>query len=215
MLGTDFSNLRQQHLLAANAYIVPWAPHLRARYESPVHPEYRESGLSRIRFKSLPDGSHTEVMVRHADPIAVIWAEAPPALRFLTQDWQFIGPEHTADGVAYHRPGLHVEMGFWGWKNECGFTTTLTRADRDGTQHRASLGALYAAAGVGPASTAPEGAGTLYVIRKRIGQHTAALRALLASFDAGDADTLFAACGRMHPRPSRSCPSVLGHVVVG
>ena len=61
---------------------------------------------SRIRIKSLPDGRrHTEVMVRRADPIAVIWAEAPPALRFLTQNWQFIGPERTADGVAYHRPG--------------------------------------------------------------------------------------------------------------
>jgi hypothetical protein len=92
-------------------------------------------------------------------------------------------------------------MGFWAWKNERGFTTTLTRVGLDGTQQHASLGRLYAASGLGPASHAPEGAGTLYVIRKRIGQHTAALRALIACLDAGDAETpLFGACGRKHPR---------------
>ena len=63
----------------------------------------------------------TEVMVRRADPVAVIWAEAPLALRFLTEDWRFTGPERTAAGIAYHRPGLHVEICFWAWKNECGF----------------------------------------------------------------------------------------------
>jgi len=140
-------------------------------------------------------------MVRRADPVAVIWAEAPPALRFLTEDRRFSGPERIADGVAYHRPGLHIEMCFWAWKNECGFTTTLTRVGPNGRQQRESLGALYAASGLGPASAAPEGAGTLYVIRKRIGQHTAALRSLLASLDTRDADALFAACGRKHPLP--------------
>ena len=55
--------------------------------------------------------------------------------------------------------------------------------------------------GLGPASAAPEGANSMYVIRKRIGQHAAALRSLLALFDAGDADALFAACGRKHPVP--------------
>ena len=47
------------------------------------------------------------------------------ALSFLSDDWGFSGPELTADGVAYHRVGLHVEMGYWAWKNEHGFTTTL------------------------------------------------------------------------------------------
>jgi len=131
----------------------------------------------------------------------VIWAEAPLALRFLTEDGRFTGPERIADGVAYHRPGLHVEMYFWAWKNERGFTTTLTRVALDGKQQRESLGVLYAASGLGPASAAPEGAGTLYVIRKRIGQHAAALRSLLAFLDAGNADALFAACGRKHPVP--------------
>jgi hypothetical protein len=150
---------------------------------------------------ALTAAADTEVMVKHKDPVAVIWAEAPQALRFLTQDERFTGGERTADGVAYHRPGLHVEMGYWAWKNERGFTTTLTRVTPDGTQQRESLGVLYAASRLGPASAAPEGAGSLYVIRKRIGQHATALRSLLAALDAGDADALFAACGRKHPVP--------------
>jgi hypothetical protein len=132
-------------------------------------------------------------MVRRADPVAVIWAVAPPALRFLADDFGFTGPEHTADGVGYHRPGLHVDMGLWAWKNERGFTTALTRVRQDGTLQRRSLGMLYIACGLGPASAAPEGAGTLYVIRKRIGQHAAALRVLVTRLDEGDADALFAA----------------------
>jgi hypothetical protein len=150
---------------------------------------------------ALTIAADTEVMVRRADPVAVIWAEAPLALRFLTEERRFTGPERIAAGIAYHRPGLHVEMCFWAWKNECGFTTTLTRVGPDGTQQRERLGALYAASGLGPANAAPEGAGTLHVIRKRIGQHTAALRSLLAFLDAGDADALFAACGRKRPVP--------------
>jgi hypothetical protein len=138
-------------------------------------------------------------MLRRADPVAVIWAEAPLALRFLTEDRRFTGPERIPGGVAYNRPGLHVEMGFWAWKNECGFTTTLTRVGPDGRQQREALGALYAASRLGPAGAAPEGGGTLYVIRKRIGQHAAALRPLLAFLDAGDADALFASCGRKQP----------------
>jgi hypothetical protein len=135
--------------------------------------------------------AESEVMVRHADPVAFIWADAPPALTFLTEDWWFCGPERTDEGVAYHRPGLHVEMGAWSWKNERGFTTTLALSGRDGRQRRASLGVLYAASGLGAPTAAPEGAGTLHVIGKRIHQHAAALRALMAYLDDGDADALF------------------------
>jgi hypothetical protein len=135
-------------------------------------------------------------MVSRSSPVAVIWWEAPLALSFLAEDWGFTGPQNTVEGVAYHRPGLHVDMGFWAWKNECGFTTTLALVSRDGKQLRASLGALYAASGLGSASAAPEGAGTLYVIRKRIGQHAAALRALMACLDGGDLSALFEACSR-------------------
>ena len=80
-------------------------------------------------------------------------------LSFLAGDWGFSGPELTADGVAYHRVGLHVEMGYWAWKNERGFATTLAQVGSDGTERRAELGVLYAACGLGPAGAAPEGAG--------------------------------------------------------
>jgi hypothetical protein len=44
--------------------------------------------------------------------------------------------------------------------------------------------------------------GTLYVIRKRIVQHTMALRALIAHLDDGDSDALFRRCSRRPPRPT-------------
>lgn len=141
-------------------------------------------------------------MARRADPVAVIWAEAPLALSFLAEDWGFAGPELTADGVAYHRVGLHVEMGYWGWKNERGFTTMLARVGSDGIERRAELGVLYAAYGLGPAGAAPEGAGTLYVVRKRIVQHATALRALIAHLDDGNSDALFRRCSRHPQRPA-------------
>src|SRR5215467_10670987 len=73
---------------------------------------------------------------------------------------------------------------------------------------RAALSMLYAACGVGPARDVAEGAGTLYVIRKRIGQHAAALRRLVPCLDRGDADALSAtAAERWHSRrPRRSWP---------
>lgn len=144
----------------------------------------------------------TEVMVRRANPVEFIWAEAPPALSFLIEDWGFCGPERTDEGVAYHRPGLHLEIGAWSWKNERGFTTTLVLVGRDGKQRRATLGVLYAAGGLGALSAAPEGCGTLYVIGKRIRQHAAALRTLIAHLDEGDADALFELCARQ----SRTVP---------
>jgi hypothetical protein len=144
-------------------------------------------------------------MVRRANPVAFIWAEAPPALSFLVEDRGFCGPERTDEGVAYHRPGLHVEMRAWSWKNESGFTTTLALVGRNGKQRWASLGVLIAASGLGVPSAAPEGAGTLYVISKRIRQHAAALQALMAYLDEGDADVLFELCARQ----SRTVPDAL------
>jgi hypothetical protein len=134
--------------------------------------------------------------------VAVIWAEAPGELSFLTEDFGFSGPDRTEDGVVYHRPGLHVEMGTWTWNNERGFTTTLVRVGRHGTEQRASLGELYAASGLGMAMAVPEGAGTLFVIRKRIGQHAAVLRTLIARLDDMDAEDMFVRCGR-RPRTVR------------
>jgi hypothetical protein len=137
-------------------------------------------------------------MAKYADPSDVIRAEAPAVLRFLAEDWGFTGPELTDDGIAFHRSGLHVHMGFWSWKNESGFLTTLTQTGTDGTELRAGLGELYAACGVGTAHDVPEGAGTVYVIRKRIGQHATALRKLLPYFDDTDTDALFRSCSPSH-----------------
>jgi hypothetical protein len=91
-------------------------------------------------------------------------------------------------------------VGYWAWKNERGFTTTRAQVGYDGTDRRAELGVLYAACGLGPAHAAPEGAGTLYVIRKRIVQQ--AVRALIAHLDDGDSDALFRRCSRRPPRPT-------------
>ncbi len=40
----------------------------------------------------------------------------------------FLGPERIDDGLAYHRPGLHVRIEFWTWNHEAGFSTTVERA---------------------------------------------------------------------------------------
>lgn len=114
-----------------------------------------------------------------AGPVAVIRAEAPLALSFLVESWGFAGPERTDGGVAYHRPGLHVEMEYWAWKNERGFTTTLIWTGEDAAAQRARLGEVYVARGLGTAQDVPESAGSLHVIRKRIGQHAAALGTLM------------------------------------
>ncbi len=89
-----------------------------------------------------------------------------------------------------------VEMGYWAWKSDWGFTTTLAQAGTDRIERRAELGVLYAACGLGPVSAAPGSAGTLYVVRKRIVQHAMALRALIAHLDDGGSDALFRHCSR-------------------
>src|SRR5260221_5517050 len=96
-------------------------------------------------------------MARRADPLAVIWAEAPMAMSFLAEDWGFSGPAVTADGVAYHRVGLHVEMGYWAWKNERGFTTTLAQVGIDGTERRGEPCVLYSGCGPWPGPCGPRG----------------------------------------------------------
>jgi hypothetical protein len=92
-----------------------------------------------VKAVPKPSSSMTERALRRilgswsgANPVDVIWAEAPPALSFPIEDWVFCGPERTDEGVAYHRPGLHAEMGAWSWKNERGSTTTLALNGRDG-----------------------------------------------------------------------------------
>jgi len=79
------------------------------------------------------------------------------------------------DSLAYHRPGLHVRIEFWTWNQETGFTTTVERTgDLSSRVQAASLGRLYVACGLGPASDVPETAGSGHALRKRITQHSSA-----------------------------------------
>ena len=134
-------------------------------------------------------------MAKVSDQVAVIKSEASRALGFLT-DRGFLGPELTVGGVGYHRLGLHVYMEYWSWKNEHGVTTTLALISADGKQRCAQLALLNAACGLGLVRDVPEGAGTLHVIRTRIGQHATALRRLVPHLDKDDAENLFRQCGR-------------------
>ena len=49
----------------------------------------------------------------------------------------FDEPERTDNGLIDHRPGLHISIEYWAWKNEAGFTTTVHGFDPDGQQRRA------------------------------------------------------------------------------
>jgi hypothetical protein len=69
-------------------------------------------------------------MGRRADPRQTIWEQGPSAFAFLPQEWGFEGPERTDEGIAYHRPDLHVTVELWAWKNEAGFTTSVRGVDR-------------------------------------------------------------------------------------
>ncbi|MGH8823343.1 MAG: hypothetical protein ACRDVN_02560, partial [Jiangellaceae bacterium] len=60
-------------------------------------------------------------MGRREAPKETIWREGPSAFAFLVDEWEFLGPERTEEGLAYHRSGLHISIGFWAWKNEAGF----------------------------------------------------------------------------------------------
>ena len=95
-----------------------------------------------------------------------------------------MGPERTDEGIAYHRPGLHVTVELWAWKNEAGFTTSVRGVDRlTGAQHWASLGCLYVACGLGPLQHVPENAGGGQTISKRLTQHAGALRRVMPYLD--------------------------------
>jgi hypothetical protein len=92
----------------------------------------------------------------------------PSAFAFLVGDWGFLGPERIDDGLAYHRPGLHVRIEFWTWNHETGFSTTVERVSSLGARvEAASLGRLYVACGLGPAQDVPETAGSGHALRKR------------------------------------------------
>jgi hypothetical protein len=131
-----------------------------------------------------------------------IWRQGPSAFAFLVDEHGFVGPERTDEGIAFHRPGLHIRIGFWSWKNERGFDTQVSAVV--GAEKRelvASLADLYVACGLGPAQAVPEsGTRSTHVIEKRLHEHAIALRALLPYLDGSEAHDLLHRC---QDRPRR------------
>ena len=130
-----------------------------------------------------------------------LWEQGPSAFAFLTQGWGFTGPERTDNGIAYHRPGLHVTVESWEWKNEAGFSTSVRGVDRlTGAEHWASLACLYGACGLGPLQHVPETAGAGHTISRRITQHAGALRRVVPYLDGPMVTELLRRCqGRLLP----------------
>jgi hypothetical protein len=113
--------------------------------------------------------------------VEVIQRDGPALFGFLL-DAGFLGPEFTPDGIAYHRMGLHIEIGHHGGREpEVG--TVVARPDRRGEL----LTDLYVAAGCGPAQDVPSNAHTPALAAKRLRQHAAALRRLLPTLLPGEA----------------------------
>lgn len=104
--------------------------------------------------------------------IALVQDEGPAIFAFLLTAG-FDGPERTANGIAYHRNGLRVEIGHHGG-HEPEVGTVVVRGER-----RDLLGDLYVAAGHGPAQDVPSSAHSLALTRKRLHQHAAALGRVL------------------------------------
>ena len=108
--------------MASQIYHLPSAQNIRICRRARVLTDYGPR-LPPIEAAELDD---VEVdnggMAKRSNPVHMIWDEAPRALSFLIDKGGFAGPELTADGVAYHRPALHVCMEYWSWKNEHGFT---------------------------------------------------------------------------------------------
>jgi hypothetical protein len=76
-------------------------------------------------------------MGRRPGPVEIIWKHGDAAFAFLFTKWNFLGPERTDSGIAFHRPDLHVVNEIWAWKNETGFDTTLRWTDPvTGKHHR-------------------------------------------------------------------------------
>ena len=73
------------------------------------------------------------------------------AFAFLVDEHGFNGPETGASRLTYRRAAITISVRIWAWKNETGFTTTITvNADGDLSTHFADLSCLYMACGLGP-----------------------------------------------------------------
>jgi hypothetical protein len=124
--------------------------------------------------------------------LEIVWEEGAEAFAFLVDDWDFIGPERTDSGIAFHRPDLHVVIELWEWKNEAGFSTYVRHVDvATGQQQAAGLGDLYVTCELGPAQDVTENLGGGHTVAKRVAQHAAALRLLMPYLSGPEAGRIF------------------------
>ncbi len=130
-------------------------------------------------------------MVGRLGPVETIRAQAPAVFAFLVQEWGFAEPVPTEGGLAWHGPGLIVEVTTWTRNHEQGFDTRLTDT-RSGRRAMAGLDRLYLACGLGPAQDVPGQSGAGHVIAKRLRQHAVALSLVMPHLtDAATAEELF------------------------
>jgi hypothetical protein len=139
-------------------------------------------------------------MGRRADRRDPIWQDGPALFAFLA-DAGFLGPERTEDGLAYHRPGLHIEIRFVdGLEPEV--ATTVTLATSTGEQGWAHLDCLYVACRCGPLQDVPGNVANQKTAARRVRQHAEALRKVLPWLVGGDVERLVRRCqGRLVPDP--------------
>ena len=125
----------------------------------------------------------------------IVWQQGAEAFAFLREEWDFDGPERTDDGIAFHRPDMHIDMQIWAWKNEAGIDTGVRWIDPvTGEQHAAGLDSLYVESGLGPAQHVPGNVGGGRTIVKRVTQHARALRLLMPHLTGPEAADLFRRC---------------------
>jgi hypothetical protein len=124
-----------------------------------------------------------------------MWQQGTEAFAFLLDEWDFLGPERTESGIAFHRPDLHIDIEIWEYKNEAGIGTGVRRVDpRTGDQQGAALDRLYVECGLGPPQHVPENLGGGHTLIKRLSQHAAALRLLMPHLTGPGATELFRRC---------------------
>ena len=139
-------------------------------------------------------------MGRRPGPLEIMWQHGTETFAFLLDEWDFLGPERTESGIAFHRPDLHIDVEIWSYNNEAGIGTGVRRVDlRTGEQQAAALDRLYIECGLGPPQHVPENLGGGHTLIKRLNQHAKALRLLMPHLTGPGAAELFCRC-RSGPR---------------
>jgi hypothetical protein len=139
-------------------------------------------------------------MGRRPGPLEIMWQHGSEVFAFLLEEWDFLGPERTDAGIAFHRPDLHIEVEIWAYRSEAGIDTGVRRVDQaTGKQQAAALDCLYVQSGLGPPQHVPGNLGGGHTIVKRLTQHARAVRLLMPHLTTPTAAELFNRC-RSGPR---------------